>query len=255
MTTILRQVPRDTVVHRLWAGTKLLGVAALGLTLSLVTSWAAIGLVGALVALTAALGRVGPGAVPRPRRWFWVVLGVGLLLAVPAGGSPEVALGGVTVGLGSFLVSLRLLVLTAVLLLAALLVGWTTPLGDVAPALARLGAPLRLLRLPVDEWAAATALCLRSLPLLAEEVRVLGAARRLRRGPGRRGLAQLNAELPELLTTAMATAMRRAGELGEAVTARGGWGRVSAEPGRPGWRDAVALALVLAVCAGVFRLG
>ena len=255
MTTILREVPRDTVIHRLWAGTKLIGVAALGLTLSLVTSWAAIGLVGALVALTFALGRVGPGAVPRPRRWFWVVIGIGLLLALPAGGGPEVGVGGVSVGIGSLLLSLRLLVLTVVLLLAALLVGWTTPLGDVAPALARLGAPLRLLRLPVAEWAAATALCLRALPLLAEEIRVLGAARRLRRGAGRRSLTQLNAELPELLTSAMALAMRRAGELGEAVTARGGWGRVSAETGRPGWRDALALLVVLVVCVAVFWIG
>nr|MDQ2723457.1 energy-coupling factor transporter transmembrane protein EcfT [Actinomycetota bacterium] len=36
---LLRQVPGDTVIHRLWAGTKLLCVAIIALTLSLVPSW------------------------------------------------------------------------------------------------------------------------------------------------------------------------------------------------------------------------
>ena len=46
-----------------------------------------------------------------------------------------------------------------------------------------------------------------------------------------------------------------AGELGEAITARGGTGMLTAHPSRPGRADAVALALVLAVCAGGVALG
>lgn len=255
MTTVLREVPRDSPVHRLWAGTKLVGVAALGLTLSLVTSWAAIGVVGAAVVLTAVLARIPVGALPRLRPWFWLLLVAAALLSVPAGGTPELSFGGVTVGLGAVLLYARLTVLAAVLLVAALLVGATTALGDVAPAVARLGAPLRLVRAPVDEWAVTIALCVRAFPLLAEDLRVLGAARRLRRPAGRRTLADVNVEAVDLAVSAMAVTMRRAGELGEAITARGGTGRLVADAGRPGLRDIVALVLVAGVCALVVVLG
>ena len=255
MTTVLREVPRDSPVHRLWAGTKLVAVAALGLTLSFVTSWAAIGIVSAVLVLTAVLARVPVGALPRLRPWFWLLLVATGLLSVPAGGSPELPLGGVTVGLGAVLVYLRFTALAGVLLVAALLVGATTALGDVAPAVARLVAPLRWVRAPVDEWAVTTALCVRAFPLLAEDLRVLGAARRLRRRPGRRTYAEVNEEAVDLAVSAMAVTMRRAGELGEAITARGGTGRLVADAGRPGLRDLVALVVVAAVCTLVFVVG
>ncbi len=70
--------------------------------------------------------------------------------------------------------------LAVVLVTSGALIGWTTPLGEVAPALSRLGRPLRWLRLPVDEWVIAIALAIRCLPLLIDEIRILGAARRLR---------------------------------------------------------------------------
>lgn len=255
MTTILREVPRDSPVHRLWAGTKLVCVAALGLSLSLVTSWAAIGVVAALVVATAALAQVPPTALPRFRAWFWLLIVAAGLFSIPAGGSPEVTLGGATVGFGAVLLYVRLTALAAVLLVAALLVGATTPLGDVAPAVARLAAPLRRLRVPVDEWAVAVALCVRAFPLLAEDFRVLTAARRLRRGPGRRSLAEVNEEVLDLMVTALAVSMRRAGELGEAITARGGTGRLVAVPGRPRRADLVALVVTAGVCTLVFLLG
>ena len=255
MTTILREVPRDSPVHRLWAGTKLVAVAALGLTLSFVPSWAAIGIVSGVVVLTAALARVPVGALPRLRPWFWLLLVAAGLLSIPAGGSPELSLGGVSVGLGAVLLYVRLTALAALLLVAALLVGATTALGDVAPAVARLGAPLRLVRAPVDEWAVTIALCVRAFPLLAEDLRVLGAARRLRRRPGRRTPAEVNIEAVDLAVSAMAVTMRRAGELGEAITARGGTGRRVADAGRPGLRDLAATVVVAAVCALVFVVG
>lgn len=255
MTTVLREVPRDSPVHRLWAGTKLVAVAALGLTLSFVTSWAAIGIVSAVLVLTAVLARVPVGALPRLRPWFWLLLVAAGLLSVPAGGSPELSLGGVTVGLGAVLLYVQFTALAGVLLVAALLVGATTALGDVAPAVARLGAPLRWVRAPVDEWAVTIALCVRAFPLLAEDLRVLGAARRLRRHPGRRTYAEVNEEAVDLAVSAMAVTMRRAGELGEAITARGGTGRLVADAGRPGLRDLVALVLVAAVCTLVFVVG
>ena len=105
-------------------------------------------------------------------------------------------------------------------------------MNEIAPAIANLAAPLRKLRLPVDEWAVAIALSLRSLPLLLDEMRILRAGRRLRpRGSVR--TARDN-PLVDVITAMMAVTMRRAGELGEAITARGGTGQLAAYPARPG---------------------
>jgi len=246
---LLRPVPGDSVVHRLWAGTKLLCVVVLGLTLSLVPSWPAIGVGSAVVLGAAWLAHIPRGVVPRLPFWFWLALLIGALLALPSGGSPSLTVAGSNIGLGALLVYLRLTALGVVLIAASALVGWTTPLGEVAPAVARLGAPLRCLRLPVDEWAVAMALSLRSLPLLIEELRILRAARQLRpRRVRRRSWRTGFAELIDVVTAAMAVSIRRAGELGAAITARGGTGQLAAHPATPGWRDALALVVVLGAC-------
>ena len=128
------------------------------------------------------------------------------------------------------------------------MVSWTTNVAEIAPAVAKLGRPLRLLRMPVDDWAVALALALRAFPMLIDEFRVLYAARRLRpkpvldhtAGPRRRWAV----EVVDLLAAAITVALRRADEMGDAITARGGAGQISAAPvaarnGLTGWRFAI----------------
>jgi energy-coupling factor transport system permease protein len=251
--TLLREIKIDTPVHRLWAGTKLIAVAALSVTLSYFPSWGAIGLISALLLATAALARIPWGAWPRPPRWFWIVLAVSGGLASLSGGSPHVKIGGTVIGLGGIDAYSRFVLVGVALLVGAALVGWTTSLGEIAPAVSRLLAPLRLVRVPVEEWAVAVALSVRSLPLLVDEMRTLVAARRLRPAPPRPGRTTVGRwleELVDLLVAALAVAMRRAGELAEAITARGGTGRVAARTVRPGGIDALALVVVGMFCAG-----
>jgi energy-coupling factor transport system permease protein len=110
-----------------------------------------------------------------------------------------------------------------------------------------------VVRVPVDEWAVAVALCVRSLPLLVDELRTLVAARRLRPAPPRPGRSTLQRWLDEpvdLLVAALAVSMRRAGELAEAITARGGTGLIAARARRPRVADALALLIVAAACTG-----
>src|SRR5262249_22236567 len=156
-------------------------------------------------------------------------------------------------GLGGIDAYTRFVLVGVALLVGAALVGWTTPLGEIAPAVSRLLAPLRLVRVPVDEWAVAVALSVRSLPLLVDEMRTLVAARRLRPPPPRPGHTTVGRwleELVDLLVAALAVAMRRAGELAEAITARGGTGLVAARTVRPRGVDALALLVVGMFCAG-----
>ncbi len=110
-----------------------------------------------------------------------------------------------------------------------------------------------MLRIPVDDWAVALALSLRAFPMLLDEFRLLYAARRLRpravrirRQPRRRRWA---ADIVDLLAAGVTVALRRADEMGDAITARGGTGQISAAPSRPGRADWVALAICATLCA------
>jgi energy-coupling factor transport system permease protein len=238
----------------MWAGTKLVVVAAISVVLPYFPSWGAIGLVVGLLAATAWLAHIPKGAWPRLPGWFWVILGLSGLFATLAGGSPFVSVGGTTLGLGGLDSYVRFVAIGVVLLVAAALVGWTTPLGEIAPAVAKLMTPLRWIRVPVDEAAVAVALCVRSLPLLVDELRTLLAARRLRPAPDRPSnpttVQRWLDEPVDLVVAALAVSLRRAGELAEAITARGGTGLIAARAGRPSWRDLWAVLLVACVCTG-----
>ncbi|WP_221760935.1 CbiQ family ECF transporter T component [Kibdelosporangium aridum] len=246
---LLRPVPGRTSVHELWAGTKLIAVTAVAIVLALFPGWVSIAMVAVFVLATARLARVPWGALPTVPRWLWILLFVGAAAAAAAGGAPYLMPG---LGVGGLLDYLHLMFLAVVLLGLCSLVSWTTNVSDIAPAVSKLGRPFAALRIPVDDWAVTLALALRAFPMLFGEFRVLSAARRLRPRDvattwwARRRRASV--EVIDLLATAMTVALRRADEMGDAITARGGSGQISARPSRPTSADAVALAVVLAVC-------
>jgi energy-coupling factor transport system permease protein len=240
---LVRYLERPSPVHRLWAGTKLLGSVAVGVALSVRASWAAVAVVAAFLVLVLRLARIPWAALWQPPGWFVGALAIGALFALAAGGDPTVDIGDLSVGVGGLDDYTRLLAVLVVLLLAAALVAWTTPVADVAPAVARLARPLRSLRVPVDDLAVVLALCVRSLPLLVGELRVLLAARRLRPAQHRRSRREQLRWPVDALATALVVSLRRAREMGDAIDARGGPGTATARSGGPGWRDAVALLL------------
>ena len=251
--TLLRPVPGNSPVHGLWAGTKILAVAAISLVLSIRPAWPAIGVLGGFVLASLILARIPPGAAPRLPRWFWIALAIGAALTLRSGKPPVIHVGGLALSMGGLDQWARYTVLAAVVLAAAALVSWTTPLAEVAPALARLGTPLRWFRLPVDEWAIAAALSIRCMPLLTDEIRTLAAARRLRaheREPHVGRLTRAFVEARDLLLASLTVSLRRAHELGDAIEARGGFGLVSDTRSRPRAIDGLALLVVAGAAAG-----
>jgi energy-coupling factor transport system permease protein len=255
---LLRPVPGRSVVHELWAGTKLIAVAGIGVLLTFYPGWVPIALVAVLVLTTAWLARIPRGALPSIPRWLWILLILGGLTATFAGGSPVIDLGSVQVGFGGLFNFLRITALSIVLLGLGAMVSWTTNVAEIAPAVATLGRPLRALRIPIDDWAVTIALALRAFPMLIDEFRVLYAARRLRpkrRPETRRGRhRQWWIDAIDLLAAAITVALRRADEMGDAITARGGAGQISAAPSRPKRRDWVAMAIVIFVCGAALAL-
>lgn len=255
---LLRPVPGRSAIHELWAGTKLIVVFGVSLLLTFYPGWVPIALVAALVLSAAWIAHIPRGALPSLPRWLWIVLALGGVTAAFAGGSPVLELGSVHIGLGGLLSFLRVTVLSIVLLGLGAMVSWTTNVAEIAPAVATLGRPLRPLRVPIDDWAVALALSLRAFPMLIDEFRVLYAARRLRPKPmlttrkaRRRRWA---VEVVDLLAAAITVTLRRGDEMGDAITARGGTGQISAAPSRPKLADWVALSIVAAVCAAALVL-
>lgn len=242
MTMVLfRRVPVSSPIHNLWAGTKMISAFLISFLLMFLPTWPVLGVMIVFLVSIGVLARLPLGTLPRLPWWFWALLALGALINVPVGTQAVVRYA-------------QTVVFALIMVAASFVVAWTTPMSDIAPALATLGAPLRKLRVPVDEWAVVVALTLRGLPLLMDEIRVLRAARKLRPKDSPLYLATEN-PLIDILTAAMAVSTRRAGELGEAITARGGTGELAAYPSSPGRGDAIALIIVVAVCAGAFALG
>jgi len=161
--------------------------------------------------------------------------------------------GTVSVGFGGLLDFLRITVLSVVLLSLTALVSWTTNVAEIPPAMAALGRPLRAWRIPVDDWSVALGLALRTFPMLIDEFRVLYAARRLRPKEtprtSRARLRQRVTDVIDLIVAVITVTLRRADEMGDAITARGGTGQISASLSRPKMVDWVAFSIALAVCA------
>jgi energy-coupling factor transporter transmembrane protein EcfT len=214
-----------------------------------------------VVALGTLVARVPPGAVPRLPRWIWVALAFSALLAARSGTAPLTHVAGVQVSLGGLGDWALLTLLAVVLLGGALLVGWTTPLGEVAPALGRLAAPARWLRLPVDEWIVAVGLAIRCLPLLIDETRTLVAVRRVRRrrvavrpSSVRTTLRVVGYEAHDLLATLVVVALRRARDLADAMEARGGIRASTGPASGPRLADVVVLATLAVVVTATLVL-
>ncbi|MFN6554268.1 CbiQ family ECF transporter T component [Mycolicibacterium septicum] len=255
---LLRPVPGDTVIHRLWAGTKLLAVAGIGLLLTFYPGWVPIVAVAVLVLVTARLAHIPRGVLPSIPFFLWILVALGGALAALAGGSPVIDIGSVQIGLGGLLNYLRVTALAIVLLGLGALVSWTTNVADVAPAVATLGRPLRVFRIPVHDWAVTIALALRAFPMLIDEFRTLYAAHRLRpvepAETFRARRKQRVSNLVDLLAAAVTVALRRGDEMGDAITARGGAGQISAAPSRPRSRDWIAFAILVLVCGTALAL-
>jgi energy-coupling factor transporter transmembrane protein EcfT len=234
----------------MWAGSKLVGLGALSIGLLLWPTWQSIGIMGAFVLVGFLASHLPRGISPRLPWWLGGVIVAGALLALFSGGAPKLHVGSLKIGLGGLDNFGRFTMVGLDVLAAAALLGWTTPLADLSPALGRLLGPLRRVRVPVDELVGAIALSIRCLPLLLEEARVLRAARRARRPANPRSLRELSDEAVEGVFGALANAIRRAREIAEAIEARGGVPTLAPETHPFGRVDVVMLVFCgLAVAA------
>jgi energy-coupling factor transport system ATP-binding protein len=208
---VFRAVPGTSRLHRLSPAAKI-GVLTAATLASLWTpGWLTIAVLAVVLAAGVAAAKLPLTVVPRVP-WFVVAV-------VALGGLAAAAGGGVVIYVQSLL-------LTVIFFALSLLLIWTTPVEELPAAFMRVAAPLRKLGVPVDEWAHTVTLAVRTLPLLRDEFRVLVAGRRLRRplraASRRARVAARCRELLDLVVAVVASAGRRASDLGRTATQRGG---------------------------------
>ena len=208
---VFRAVPGTSALHRLGPATKIGVLAAATIASLVVPEWPTIAVLAVLLAAGVAAAKLPLTVVPRVP---WPVAAI-------------IALGGVAAAAGGGIVLYaESLLLTALFFALSLLLIWTTRVEELPAAFTRVASPLRRLGMPVNEWAHAVTFAVRTLPLLRDEFRVLIAARRLRaplRAASRRARALARCrELLDLVVAVVASAGRRASDLGRTATQRGG---------------------------------
>ena len=198
MTVLGHYQPGNSVLHRLPAGLKLLGLGAV-IAVMAVLVHSPVGLAVAAVAVVAlvALARLGARTVfGQLRPVLWVVVFIyGFQVLVTDWR--------------------RALVVCGVLLLSvavAAVVTSTTRTTDMLAALTGAMRPLRRIGFPVEQVAMALALTIRSIPLMIETVRQVEEARRAR---GLRFSPRI------VVAPVVVAALRTADGFAEALSARG----------------------------------
>jgi len=251
---LFRYVPSNAPAHRMWAGTKIAGLAALSVSLFAKPTWPSIAVGGCVVALFVLAARLPRGVVGDPPRWLFIGIAISGFFSVLAFGAPNVHILGLSIGFGGLLLFLRVTSLGFVILSLGLMLGWTTQLADVGAAVHRLAAPARFVRLPVEEIVLAIGLSVRCLPLLADDVRTLQAAWRVRAPVKKLTTRERIEEVRDLLIAALVSSLRRAREMGEAIDARGGPHRAPRDPVRLRAPDVAAIAVIAAAVAAIVLL-
>ncbi len=133
----------------------------------------------------------------------------------------------------------------------------TTPI-QLTDAIEQLLAPLKLLHVPVHEFAMMMTIALRFIPTIVEETEKIMSAQKARGADFSNGSIGKRAKaLIPVLIPLFISAFRRAGELATAMTCRcyrGGKGRTKLNVLRFSYRDFVALFFLAAFIAGIILL-
>lgn len=189
--------PGQSVLHRVSAGWKLLGLLLAVIGIVLLTAPWELGVAAVVVAAGFALARIPARVVWRqlwPMRWF--VLAIAVFQVIFAG--PERAV----------MVCGTLLLTVAI----AALVTLTTRVTAMLDVCQRLLGPLRRVGVDPDRAGLVLALTIRCVPLMVE---VVGAVSQARKARG------ASFSIRALVVPSVVRALRRADAIGDALTARG----------------------------------
>jgi energy-coupling factor transport system permease protein len=248
--TIFRYVERKSPIHNLWGGTKIISMVILTIALILLPNWISLGLFAVFIFVLFKISKLPKGVFPIiPWSLVILILGLNFTFSFFAGGSPIVHIGHTKLMLGGLLDAVQFSLLTAEFIVLLAIVGWTTPIGEVSTTMSQLAKPFRVLGAPVVEYVSMLSLAVRCIPIIIEELRILGASRKLQ-GFGKRAFEkatkfrEIRKEAIDSAVQAIAISIRRSQEIGDAIVARGGYTQNVGVPRRPERNDFVAFGVV-----------
>ena len=260
--TVSTYIPGDSPVHRLDARVKMILLAAYSVALFAADAWAGLGLAVLLLGAVLAASDLPWRRVLATASPVYVIAafavafnalsgGVGVLAVGEGTPAPALAVLSPEAGLGRGLFfGLRIMLLTW----ASLLISYTSTSTELTDALRALLAPLRPLRVPVDDVATALALAVRFIPLTAEELCRVRDAQWSRGSALDGGPAARLKAWSAVMSPLFVGLFRRADALATAMDARcyGAPGtRTSLAARRLGARDGAVLALGVTLCVAV----
>ena len=151
---------------------------------------------------------------------------------------------------------LMLLRLVSLVLGTSVLISFTTSPLELTEAIERVLSPLKLVHVPVHEFAMMMSIALRFIPTLIEETNKIMSAQKARCADFESGnvINRVRALIP-ILIPLFVSAMRRAEELADAMECRcynGGEGRTKLKEMHAHFRDFVFLAFFIAIAVGIF---
>ena len=153
---------------------------------------------------------------------------------------------------------MMLLRLISLVLGTSVLISFTTSPLELTDAIERVLSPLKLIKVPVHEFAMMMSIALRFIPTLIEETNKIISAQKARCADFESGnlFKRLKALVP-ILIPLFVSAMRRAEELADAMECRcyhGGEGRTKLKVMKSAARDYVFLAAVTLITVAIFFL-
>ena len=212
-TTIGTYYPVQSFIHRLDGRVKILIVMLATLTLFMTESFAALLFLALFYILVFLLSNLPAYWIYKALRPVLVILLIAFLFQVGFSAEPDIFLR-VTAGL-------RVVVRIVILVSLASVLGFTTTPPELTFALESLLSPLKILKLPVAEFALAITIALRFIPQILTEASDLVKAQKARGADFssanlyKRGKALLPLFIPLFVLT-----YRRSEELGRAMEAR-----------------------------------
>jgi len=244
---MLRYYDSSSPIHRVWAGTKVLWLPAVGTTIAFQVSWVAIGIGWAAAVAIFMVARLPIGVLPRPPKVLLIAFAVSILLASLGGDDPKfMGLSGP--GAASIL---RFMAFAWMMVFFGLIMGWTTKLDEIGSAIARLSKPFGRLGMPITEMAATLTIAIRAVPLVADELRLVVAARRVR---GLQPRQEITEQGVAIAVSLVVSTFRRSAELGRTLEARGGVSAPPTDSHKIGTIDAAAFAVGMALMAAAIIL-
>lgn len=142
----------------------------------------------------------------------------------------------------------------AMIIGASVFLTYTTTPIQLTDAIERLFSPLKLIRVPVHEFAMMMTIALRFIPTIVEETEKIMAAQKSRGTDFSGNVIKRIKSLVPIIIPLFISAFRRAGDLAVAMTCRcyrGGKGRTRMTVLKMTYRDVIALLLMVVFIGGI----